>query len=257
MRADCHAHTTYSDGAEMGAMLDAADRAGLDAVGLTDHCIVVDDDFGRRERYDLVETYEERREEIHRYRDRIDVDVLDAAEVSYVADAEAETRRFLDSADFAYTIGSVHFAGEYDYTSGSQYAAASDEERRAAVERYYDAVVSAVDAGLFDVLGHLDLPERVPQLRGHSARRDYERVAAALAESDTLPEINAGRLHDSLGRVHPDPAMIECFRAEGVPFVVGSDSHAPAELRERVPALRAFLDDADVSVVDVDAVVSG
>jgi histidinol-phosphatase (PHP family) len=254
-RADLHAHTTYSDGSPLPGMVAAAERRGLDALGLTDHCIVVADDFGRRDRYDLVETYERRREAIDRHRDRTDVTLYDAAEVSYVAGAERETRAFLAAADFDYTIGSVHFAGPYDYTSGGDYAEVGPETRRAAVERYYDAVVAAVESGLFDVLGHLDLPEREPSLRGHSTQSDYERVAAALAESDVVPEINAGRVHRSLGRVHPNPAMLETFREAGVPFVLGTDSHAPAQLDERVAPLREVVADHDVPLAPLDTVL--
>ena len=61
MRTDVHAHTTFSDGSELSAMVDAAEGAGLDALGLTDHCIVTEDAFGRRARFALVGTYERRR----------------------------------------------------------------------------------------------------------------------------------------------------------------------------------------------------
>ncbi|MFC7140678.1 PHP domain-containing protein [Halosimplex aquaticum] len=257
MRADLHAHTTYSDGSPLPAMCRAAERAGLDAVGFTDHCIAVGDDFGRRERYDLTETYERRREAIERMRPRTDITVWDAAEVSYVADAEAETAELLAAADFEYAIGSVHFAGPYDYTSPGQYVDASEETRRAAVERYFDAVVAAVESGLFDVLGHLDLPERMAPLRGYSREEDYERVAAALADSETVPEINAGRVHESLGRVHPDPAMLDAFLDRDVAFVLGSDSHAPAEIENRVPELRSVADEHGIDPLPADRILTG
>jgi len=255
MRADLHTHTTYSDGSALPSMVRAAETAGLDALGLTDHCIVVDDAFGRRARYDLVETYRRRREAIDRFRDRTAVTLYDAAEVSYVAGAEAETREFLEEAGFDYTIGSVHFAGEFGYSSRTYHTTDDDERRRAAVARYYDAVVGAVESGLFDVLGHLDLPERLPELRGYSTRADYERVAEALAGSDVVPEVNAGRVHRSLGRVHPNPAMLASFRRRGVRFVLGSDSHRPEDLRRRVPTLRDLVERRDLVIEDPDAVL--
>jgi histidinol-phosphatase (PHP family) len=176
--------------------------------------------------------------------------------VSYVASETDAIREFLSTADFEYTIGSVHFAGEYDYTSDAPYAAADAESRRAAVERYYDAVVDLVESDLFDVLGHLDLPQRQATLRGFSQPEDYERVAAALADSGTVPEINAGRVHRSLGQVHPDTEMLSRFRDHGVAFVLGTDSHRPGELTRRVPALEAVADEAPVELVDFDSVPS-
>jgi histidinol-phosphatase (PHP family) len=255
MRTDVHTHTTFSDGSELSAMIAAAEDAGLDGMGLTDHCIVTDDSFGRRTRYDLVETYERRRELIETAREEADITVYDAAEMSYVERDVDSIRTFLETAGFDYTIGSVHFAGEYDYTRDAPYVDESDETRRTAVERYYDAVVSLVESELFDVLGHLDLPERREALRGHSRPRDYERVAAALAESRTVPEINAGRINRSLDRFHPNPSMFSRFDDHGVGFVLGSDSHRPDELTDRVPALREGIDDAAIEIVDVDDVI--
>lgn len=236
-------------------MIEAAEAAGLDGLGLTDHCIVTDDAFGRRATYDLVETYERRREVIDAAREESDLRLYDAAEVSFVASETEVIRDFLRTADFDYTIGSVHFAGEYDYTSDAPYADADEATRRSVVKRYYDAVVALVDAELFDVLGHLDLPERLETLRGHSRPVDYKRVAASLAHSRTVPEINAGRVNRSLGRPHPDPAALSQFAAHDVGFVLGTDSHRPEELTERVPELRAAVDRADIDILDIDHVL--
>jgi len=256
MQTDVHSHTTFSDGSTLAAMIDAAEAAGLAALGLTDHCIVTDDDFGRREAYDLVETYEQRRAVVDAARENTSLTLYDAAEVSYVASETDAIQEFLSRADFAYTIGSVHFADQYDYTANGQYAAADDETRRAAVERYYDAVVGLVDSELFDVLGHLDLPERLSTLRGFSTAADYERVADALADSRTVPEINAGRVNRSLNQIHPDPEMLASFHDHGVEFVLGTDSHTPDELATRVPALEAAADRSAVAVVDFDSLLS-
>ena len=214
MRTDVHAHTAFSDGTELSAMIAAAEEAGLDGLGLTDHCIVTDDAFGRRAKYDLVESYERRREVIDAAREETDLRLYDAAEVSFVASETEVIRDFLRTADFDYTVGSVHFAGEYDYTSDAPYADADEAARRSVVKRYYDAVVALVDAELFDVLGR------------------------------------------SLGRPHPDPAMLGVFAAHDVGFVLGTDSHRPAELTERVPELRAVVDDAAIELVEIDSVLA-
>ena len=256
MRTDIHTHTTFSDGSDLSSMIEAAEDAGLDGLGLTDHCIVTDDAFGRRAQYDLVETYERRRKVIQAAREGTSLTLYDAAEISYAAGDTDRIREFLETAGFDYTIGSVHFAGEYDYTSDAPYVGESDAFRRAAVERYYDAVVSLVESELFDVLGHLDLPERLETLRDYSQPSDYDRVAAVLAGSETVPEINAGRVNRSLNHPHPNPSMLERFDGHGVAFVLGSDSHRPHELTERVPELRAFVDDTAVELADIDDVLT-
>lgn len=256
MRTDVHAHTTFSDGSDLSAMIEAAAGAGLEGLGLTDHCIVTDDEFGRRAKYDLVETYERRREVIDAAREGTDLKLYDAAEVSFVMQNADAIREFILTADFEYTIGSVHFAGKFDYTSDAPYVDADGESRRAAVGRYYDAVVELVDSELFEILGHLDLPERQEPLRGFTRPADYERVAAALADSRTVPEINAGRVHRSLGGMHPNTEALSDFRDRGVAFVVGTDSHRPDELRRRVPALRRTTTEVAVELAGIDDVLA-
>lgn len=44
MRTDGHAHTTFSDGSALDAMVTAAERVGLDGLGFTDHCILTEGD---------------------------------------------------------------------------------------------------------------------------------------------------------------------------------------------------------------------
>jgi len=84
---DFHVHSNYSDGRFPFSMPSAADRAGLDAVGIADHCVVGDREAVRDARatfgFTLDETYERRRRGIDRLRDRFDVRVYDAVEVDY------------------------------------------------------------------------------------------------------------------------------------------------------------------------------
>lgn len=123
-------------------MIRAAEAAGLYGLGLTDHCIVTDDAFGRRETYNLVETYERRREVIDSAREQTDLQLHDAVEMSYVGSETEIMEKFLRAADFEYAIGSVHFAGQYDYTTDAPYVDADDGARRAAVERYHDRAIT-------------------------------------------------------------------------------------------------------------------
>jgi histidinol-phosphatase (PHP family) len=250
---DLHTHTTYSDGSDTREMVAAATRAGHDGVGLADHCILWEDRFGRRDRFDLVDTYEERREVIADLRREYDVAVYDAVEMTYAPDHEREIERFLDRADFDYAIGSVHLLGDYDVTAPGPFVDLAPAEKRRVVDRYFDWQVALVESGLFDVVGHLDLPERVPALQGVATRAHYERVAAALAASSTLPELNAGRSL-RLDVFHPNPAYLEAFRAADVPFVLGTDAHRPHEVTERFDAIRALRRQHDLEVTTLPAV---
>ena len=254
METDIHTHTGFSDGSELSSMIEAAKQASLDGIGLTDHCILTDDDFGRHEQYDLDDTYDQRRSKIEAARTQTDLRLYDAVEMSYTLDGTGQIESFLTTAGFEYTIGSVHFADGYDYTSDVQYVDATDEQRREAVACYYDALVALIDSELFDIVAHIDLPERLKTLRGYSQLQDYNRVAAALAGSRTVPEINAGRVTGSLGRPHPNTAMLSQFTEHGVAFVLGTDSQ-PNEINTRVPKLRELVDHSGIDVLDMGEIV--
>ena len=133
IRHDYHAHSQFSDGSEMAAMVRAAAAAGLAGIGIADHCIVFEDEFGRRDQFDLVETYERRRERITEIREEFDVAVFDAAEVSYHPDHEVATRSFLREAEFDYVVGSVHFTDEFDVTATAPYVDLSEGDLPAQV----------------------------------------------------------------------------------------------------------------------------
>ena len=68
-------------------------------------------------------------------------------------------------------------------------------------------------------------------------------VAEAFERSSTRPEINAGRVLDDYSDFHPARPFFERLRERGIPFVPGTDSHRPAELRDRLPVLVEEFDD--------------
>ncbi len=231
---DLHTHTTYSDGWDWQEMVEAASDVGLTGIGFTDHCPIVDDGFGRLERYDFADTFGERRAEFRNATDEFSIDVLDGAEINWDPRAADSIETFLERAGFDYTIGSVHTTDVWNVAAPEPEAGESYREQ---VATYVDWQIELIESELFDVLGHLDLPRRAPGLREAMCREDYERIGDALAESRTVPELNAGRLDRDLASVHPDPTYLEVFAERNIPFVIGTDSHAPDQLTARVELL--------------------
>lgn len=248
LRHDYHVHSNYSDGRPLPFMLAAAEEAGLDAVGFADHCNVSDREAMIRTKHEygfaLDSTYERRREAIESLSERSDLAIYDAVEVDYDPADESEIRDFLATAEFDYAIGSVHFVDDVSVQASTHFADRSDDERASVVDRYYGKLVSLIDSELFEIAAHLDLPERTPELRGFTADDHYAAVADALAESTTVPELNAGRALGDYGDFHPATDFFEYLRERDIPFVPGTDSHRPAELADRLPVLSSAFDDA-------------
>jgi len=251
---DYHVHSSYSDGEFLSLMLQAAADAGLDGVGFADHCNVSGREHLRRYRerfaFNLDVTYERRRGAIEGLRAEHDVEIFDGVEMDYHEADEADIRAFLAEADFDYTVGSVHEIDganvHWDY-----FADLSEREQRAAVDEYFERVVSLVESDLFDIAAHVDIVERNPALRGYATEAHYRDVAAALADSRTVPELNAGRIDDAYGEFHPEPAFLDVLAEYGVGVTVGSDAHSPDALRGRTPQLAGRLDAASVETVEL------
>jgi histidinol-phosphatase (PHP family) len=256
VRFDYHAHSNYSDGSFLFAMADAAERAGLDGIGIADHCHVSGDDALRANRdafgFHLDLTYERRRRGIQQVEAAYDVQVFDAVEIDYLPEEQERIDGFLDEAGFDYAIGSVHQVNGRNIQDDGSFRGDDEATRAAVVDAYYDTLVDLIDSELFDIAAHLDLVERTPSLRGFSTTEQYERVAAALADSATVPEINAGRALRDYGEFHPSPDLLSALLAHDVAFVVGSDSHDPEEIGRRRDALVEHLDELGVEPVTLD-----
>ncbi|MFP8952908.1 PHP domain-containing protein [Natrialbaceae archaeon A-arb3/5] len=243
---DFHVHSTYSDGGFLERMVRAAENADLDGIGFADHCIVGDrEEFERlRERYgfsfDL--TYERRRRAIQRLREETPVTIYDAVEIDYAPECEAAIEDFCRDAAFDYTIGSVHEIDGLSVQEPSDLAPLTEDKREAFVDRYVENLVSLVESELFDVAAHVDLITRTPALRGRITDDHHRQVARALADSRTVPEINAGRVLRDGGAVHPSETFLEILSEHDVSVTVGTDSHRPDEIGPRAAFLTEFVE---------------
>ncbi|WP_336362885.1 PHP domain-containing protein [Halalkalicoccus salilacus] len=244
---DYHVHSTYSDGTGLPWMVAAAEEAGLEAIGFADHCNVSEREPAIHEKYEqgfnLDLTYERRREAIEGLRERTELTIYDAVELDYDPRDEGSIRTFLEEAGFDYALGSVHSLDGTDVQDPAEFDAMSDEDCRAVVDAYYEELVELVESELFAIAAHVDLIERTPALRGYTDETHYGAVADAFERSRTVPEINAGRTLQEYGTFHPAPEFLAYLDDRGIPFVAGSDAHAPTELRDRIPELEAHFDE--------------
>ena len=252
---DYHVHSTYSDGSFLEWMVGAASDAGLDGVGVADHCVVTPTESARAHRramgFNLDQTYERRREAIRGLDADHEIDVFDAVELDYHPGHESAIRTFLSSAGFDYAIGSVHELDGVNVHDTAHFATKTDAECERLVDRYFEKLVALADSELFEIAAHPDLVERNDQLRGYATAEQYERAAAAFADSRTVPEINAGRVTREYGTLHPTAGFRDALRDAGVSFTLGTDSHDPAEIDPRADALRELRDAAGIEPVVV------
>ena len=165
-------------------------------------------------------------------------------EIDYLGDEWGPANPYFRSVPLDYSIGSVHFIpsqeGEFVDIDGH-----FDSFRRKMQQHFHDDIHYVVEtfyrqshrmleAGGFDILGHLDKV-------GHNASHyrtgieeepwytklldDY--LDHVIASGVTV-EINTKAYADHNGRLFPAARYIPRLRAAGVPIIVNSDAHVPA-----------------------------
>jgi len=229
----------YSDGRFLRQMVEAASEAGLSGIGISDHCTVSDREamieYRNNLGFTLDTTYERRRSAIERLRDTFDIEIYDAVEMDYDPRDEDAIADFLDEANFQYAIGSVHHLEDVNVHYEQYFADKPDPERARLVGEYFEKVVALIDSELFEIAAHLDLIERNPALRGFATESHYRQVAQALEDSRTITELNAGRVLDDYGEYHPSPLFLDILQEYDVSVTVGTDSHTPGAITDRIP----------------------
>jgi len=154
-------------------------------------------------------------------------------EMDFVPGAEDGTRNLLESRDFDYVLGSVHFVGNraVDDESWDIWELRGDPD--AVWRGYFEALAEAAGSGLFDVLAHPDLvkvwgrgrpvPERDPRFY-------YEPAVEAIAEAGIAVEVSTAGLRKPAGELYPAPEFAAMCIEAGAPFALSSDAHAPADV---------------------------
>jgi histidinol-phosphatase (PHP family) len=142
---DYHVHSNYSDGWFLFSMVEAAEEAGIDGIGFTDHYNVSTNERMQDARamrgYNLDITYERRRHGIECLREESGIEIYDAVEMDFTGDT-TEIRTFLDEADFDYTIGSVHSVSEMNVQIPSNFVEKTEDELDLLVDRYFEKLIA-------------------------------------------------------------------------------------------------------------------
>lgn len=253
---DYHTHCNYCDHAVEGpgAYVRSAIATGLAEVGLSDHFPMMHLPDWFQHNAMAADRWPAYLAETRALRDhhagRITVKL--ATEVDYFEPATgipatwraalARARPHLD-----YTIGSIHVLPHPDFEAIPIDNDADPARFRATgVKRvflqYYETHARLVRSGEFDTLGHFDSIKA----SGFQLEDDPEvweaicRVADALEASGMAVEVNTAGLR-KWGEQCPSPRITRELIARGIPLVLGSDAHAPAQVAHAFPRVLALL----------------
>lgn len=235
---DCHTHTARCGhaGGRDEEYVERALAAGLTAIAITDHV-----PFYWLPPFQHDPTLAMAMDELPRYveavlalreRYRGQIEVLLGLEADYVAGHEETLARLLASYPFDVVLGSVHWLDGWWVDAPSslpRYRLGQGEVDRIWAS-YAEAVVSAARSGLFDVLAHLDLPKKFGFRPSQAFAGAQAEVVAAVAASGCAVELSSAGRRKPVAEDYPSPPLLAALVAAGVPLVLSSDAHAPAEV---------------------------
>jgi len=242
--SDYHVHTPLCHHAN-GWPQDFAQRAlelGLSELGFADHNpMPTQFDKWRMAIEDLpiyLDTVTKAREDFPQLNIKVGL------ECDFIAGHEKWVEELAGKHEWDFFIGSVHYLPAGWCVDDPQYIS---RFRGGAVEEiwanYWRTYEQAIRSGLFDFVGHPDLPKKFGFRPEGDLTRYYEPVIAALVEKDMPFEINTAGLRKDCAELYPAQDFLALAAQAGVPLLINSDSHDPRELcagyAEAVQAARA------------------
>jgi histidinol-phosphatase (PHP family) len=229
---DAHLHTDLSPDSHVPLELYAAQafERGIREIAITDHLDFMPGapayeyaHYGKREM--IV------RDAAERWAGKVTIRF--GVELTFETRYEDAIREHLRTHAYDYVLGTVHAMSDGPYAHSRIAGFVAGKTLTQVVAPYFAEVARAIETGLFDTLGHLDMVKRwlVPWYTAAdfaAIPEVYEPLLVALVESGMALEVNASGLRHATGETYPGAWVVRRFRdLGGVRVTTGSDSHLP------------------------------
>jgi histidinol-phosphatase (PHP family) len=229
---DYHMHTPLC-GHATGWPVDYAARAvdlGFTEIGFSEHSPMRQDDFDDwRIRLDQLDEYVGKVRQAQKEFPGLVIKL--AMEVDYLPGHEEWIRELAGKYPWDYFIGSVHYVADGFAVDNPKHLGQWKERNPFEVwSIYFDWLGRAAESGLFEIIGHLDLPKKFRIYPREDCTPLYDRFLERAAKANVCIELNTAGLRKDCREIYPARALLELAAAKKVPITFGSDAHAPGEV---------------------------
>jgi len=209
----------------------AAQEQGIMELGFTEHDEYID-------RIDMNNLMKLRRE-FPKLSIRLGV------EVDFVPGREEHIKIISQQYDFDYIIGSVHYIDGWGFDHPDYSHLFKGKDVDGIYRSYFNLLNRAVESGLFDVVGHLDLVK----IWGHrplkyDIKHYVDPLLNTIKAAGMVIEINSAGLRKPVREIYPSREVVDLIAAKEIPVTMGSDAHHPSQLGEGLAEARKILVDA-------------
>lgn len=158
-------------------------------------------------------------------------DVLLGIEADYYEGCETFLREWLPAQNFDFILGSVHYIEDWGFDNPIHRHIWDSVDVTNTWRKYFELIGRLADSGLYDAVGHLDLPKKF----GHrpSDQDLKEMVQPALdriAKAGMGMELNTSGLNKPVGEIYPSSLIVSLAFDREIPICFGSDSHRPEDV---------------------------
>jgi histidinol-phosphatase (PHP family) len=229
---DYHMHTPLCRHAvgEPSEYAAQALQAGLTEIGFSDHSPMRQDDFDHwRMRLDQLDEYVENVRRTQKNFPQLRIKL--ALEVDYLPGGDEWVRELAGRYPWDYFIGSVHYVSD-DWAIDDPTHVSKWKERDPyeVWSVYFQRLAAAATSGLFEIIGHADLPKKFNVRPTQDCRPLYEVFLDAAKKANVAIELNTAGLRKDCHEIYPCRSLLELAAARQVPITFGSDAHAPGEV---------------------------
>ncbi len=232
MIADYHIHTGLCGHARgnVDELVESALEKGFEQVGIADHMPMLYAEYTHLSMTpeQLPGYVEEVRQAKERYAGRIKV--LLGIEADYHGPTQAERVALLDKYPFDYIIGSVHVLGDWIFDSPLDVDRYDEVDLDDFYLEYLREVRDMVASGVYDIVGHPDLPKKFDKRPTIDLAPHYREILLVMKERGTCYEVNTAGLRWPVGEMYPEPSFVRLAAELGVPVTLGSDAHCPEDV---------------------------
>ncbi len=230
--ADYHMHTPLCHHAK-GEPVEYAARAlelGLPEIGFSDHSPVEHDD--QDDWRMLACELSEYVAKVQHARDiHPTLPIRLGLEVDFIPGHEPWIKEMASRHDWDYFIGSVHYiSGKWDFDNPKRLAEWAEHDVDEVWTDYFNRLTNAAASGLFQIIGHPDLPKKFGHFPKHDPTSLYMDFLAACESTSTSIELNTAGLRKNCAEIYPSFEFLKLAKGSNVQITFGSDAHSPSEV---------------------------
>jgi len=248
MRVDYHTHHVRCGHASgnLSDYVEAAIKAGLDEIGLSDHGPIYHlgphphvQPRTAMSQHELPRYMAELLQVRDRYAGRIAVKL--GVESDAILGWDQHYRNLWGQYPLDYVIGSVHWLGDWSIFWEERPAGRSTADL---YTEYLHTTQAVARSGVYDIIGHLDCIKTVGHLPDPAITPLLEETVKVLAETGVTVELNtSGWRKRSCNDCYPRAALLERCHHWGVPVTLSSDAHHPDQVGSAFDRAVALLKD--------------